>query len=215
MSGIGPVEPYGTAPAGRPAGSAAASGAEVIGTPKPPRTGAGWHPAWRRTALGLCAFLAVVLAIGYVNDRRTARPPPPTPGLITRISYEGPAGPPDLKSRTFTFRIKITVTDRTPGSRLLVQSIRQPYPALTTFTTPTPPFTVRPGTGTPAVLKITVDTCTGVPHGISLPLLEVTLRNGRTGENTSYSLGATYAADLEHTLATLCPVSAPRSPQAP
>ncbi|MEU8888272.1 hypothetical protein [Streptomyces sp. NPDC048442] len=137
------------------------------------------------------------------------------PGLITRISYQGLAGPPDRKARSFTFRIKITTTDPARGSHLLVSAIQQPYAAFTTFATPAPPLDIRQGRGIVTALRITVGTCTGIPRGVSLPVLEVTLSNRRTEERVSFGLGATYAEDLEDVLTELCPLSVPRSPQAP
>ncbi|MFI5807041.1 hypothetical protein [Streptomyces sp. NPDC051561] len=141
--------------------------------------------------------------------------PTPAPGLITQVTYLGLAGPLDRRNRSFSFRIRISVDEDAPARPVLVEAIHQPFPSLTLHATPAPPLFVGPGTPRSTTLRIAVRTCSGVPRGVSLPALDITLRNSHRVQIMGCALGAAYAADLEGALTRLCPPSVPRSPQAP
>ncbi|MFJ2742167.1 hypothetical protein ACIO3O_21185 [Streptomyces sp. NPDC087440] len=215
MSGIGPVEPGG--------------GEDSPWFTPPPAPGhvrpyetlvhtAGdrerpWHRALRRTALAAGALLALVVALGQPPSREPEVIP--VPGLITRIDYQGPAGPVDTRSRSFAFRIRFHLDDGAPDKPLVIENIRPPYTGFTLHANPSPPLTVRPGQDHRTVLRITVQSCDRVPRNASHPLFDITVSNGRAEQRIGYAFGTAYAEYLEQALTLLCPRSVPRSPQAP
>ncbi|MFE7114872.1 Tat pathway signal sequence domain protein [Streptomyces sp. NPDC057654] len=200
MSGIGPVEAGdGTAPADeRPAPTPTGINPRRWygrGATRPVRA--------RRTAYALTAACALAAAAGYgyLHTTRQTPLPPPRPNQVTEITYTGRVTPPDRSRRTFAYQLRITVTD---GPAVTVESITQPYPGLTITTRPRPPFTLRATAHRSVTVSSTVTRCAGLPHGVELPFLDVTLRSIRAIQNQSFLLGESYARDLSSSLRAIC-----------
>ncbi|WP_160310891.1 hypothetical protein, partial [Streptomyces sp. 150FB] len=163
----------------------------------------------RRRAL-LTAAACAVLAAAAFNllgpHRRSAVTPAPDPVEATRISYAGPAGTPDRTSHSFTLRIRITVAQ---GPPVTVESVRQPFMALTTAALPETPFTVTERHTRTATLRVTVDNCAATPADVRLPFLTVTLRNAREIRKESFVLSRAYATDVAAAIGAICGPSVP------
>ncbi|GAA2507742.1 hypothetical protein [Streptomyces longisporus] len=189
-SGIGPVE---ESPAeAREAGEVLASGRQLP-----------WGRPRLRAALtvtGLAAALTATLFTAPLDDARQAAFTP-WPLSVTELTYTGLREPPDPRTRTFTFRLR-ALLDAGPPTTLT--RLAQPYDGLTMSTSPATPLTLRAGKPRTLTLLVAVRHCTGLPQGVELPFLNVTLRNTRGTQNPSYILGAAYAQDLSASLRTLC-----------
>lgn len=189
-SGIGPVEES-------PAETWEAAEVLVSGRRRP------WARPRLRAALtvtGLAAALTATLFTAPLDDARQAAFTP-WPLSVTELTYTGLRRPPDPRTRTFTFRLR-ALLDAGPPTTLT--RLAQPYDGLTMSTSPATPLTLKAGKPRTLTLLVAVRHCTGLPQGVELPFLNVTLRNTRGTQNPSYILGAAYAQDLSASLHTLC-----------
>ena len=212
MNAIGPVEPVvpgepfdnTTSSEGFYPGPTADPDAphEVLGT-EPPRPANRWLRVLLTTAAA--AVVTVAAAVSLTHHPQGTPAPVPSPGRITHLSYQGLSGAPDPAARTFALRIKISVDS---GSPVTVESVRHPYPSLTTTTQPAAPFEIGPQRSREATLRITVRSCSATPLGVALPFLNVTLRNSRALQRETVTLNRAYAKDLSAALDTICRSSA-------
>ncbi|MER5884388.1 hypothetical protein ABT160_11215 [Streptomyces sp. NPDC001941] len=189
---IGPVEPHRGPPGAREGTTVEVSG--------PNRRGR--HGRWREP-LGVAAVAAaLVLGPLLLYDLLPDPDPPPYPGPLTHLVYDGPDGPPDPAARTFALRITITVD---AGPPVTLESIAQPHRALETGVRPGTPFTVRAHRHRSAVLTVRIRTCSDLPKRFEQASLDVTLRNKGAMLIQAYSLGDRYDADLSRAVRALCP----------
>jgi hypothetical protein len=199
-SGIGPVEEAGPSgeigpphTSGHPARK---PGREIPGFNSPP-------PSARSRLLGTLALAAALTATLLATPLHDGHPttPPPWPLSVTQLTYTGLREPPDAYTRTFTFRVRATLDAGPPTT---VTRLTQPYEGLTMSISPHTPLTLHTGTPRTLNLQVLVRHCTGLPQGVELPFLNVTLRNMRGTQNPSYILGAHYARDLSSSLRAIC-----------
>ncbi len=230
MSGIGPVEPAphgdeprpAPPPAGPP-GPAPAPPPETLsgrsGDPDSP----GVYERWtalprrtRRTALALTGLVAAIATGCYLLPHRTAPsapPPPPWPAQAVEVGYGGTTAPGDPADEgVFAFRIRVSAVRNTA---VTVENITQPYPALSLTTSPRTPLTVRSGDTRQLTVRIAVRRCSGIPLGVELPPLDITLRNTRAIKDQTFLLGAAYANDLSAALRAHCSAHRSRVPHTP
>jgi len=184
-SGIGPVEESG--PEARDTG-------EASRPPARPRVRAAV------TVTGLAAVLTATLFTSPLGDSRQATFTP-WPLSVTQLTYTGLREPPDPRTRTFAFRLRASLDSGPPTT---LTRLAQPYDGLTMNISPATPLTLKAGKPRTLTLLVAVRHCTGLPQGVELPFLNVTLRNTRGTQNPSYILGAAYAQDLSASLRTLC-----------
>lgn len=151
-------------------------------------------------ALALAAALTVTLTATPLRDGRPITPAP-WPLSVTQLTYTGLREPPDPRTRTFTFHVRASL-DAGPPTTLT--RLAQPYDGLTMTINPHTPLTLRTGTPRTLTLQVAVRHCTGLPQGVELPFLNVTLRNMRGTQNPSYILGSHYARDLSSSLRAIC-----------
>lgn len=201
MSYLGPVE-AGNGETHR--GTGAPDDHEVIDAAAPHRRGIRVRRALL-TAAG-CAVLAAAALNLLGPHRRSAVTPAPDPVRATRISYAGTAGTPDRATRSFALRIRISVAE---GPPVTVESVRQPFMALTTAALPETPFTVTERHTRAATLRITVTNCSATPTDVRLPFLTVTLRNARDIRKESFVLSRAYATDVAAAIGAVCGPSVP------
>ncbi|GAA1365237.1 hypothetical protein ACFPK5_31500 [Streptomyces beijiangensis] len=208
MTGTGPVEESTYDTPTRPT--------EVITSGPPPRRP---RPLLRAALAVGTAALALTTALSHTSHtppdpqpqpQPQPRPLPPRPTGVTSLTYAGTTGTPDLRSHSFTFRIRATLTQGPPTT---LEQLSQPYDELTMTLRPPAPVVLHSGMTQSITLRITARRCTGLPIGVELPFLNVTLRNTRAIENPSYILGAAYAADLTKSLRAVCPQPARRTNQ--
>ncbi|MET7702617.1 hypothetical protein [Streptomyces sp. NPDC005485] len=150
--------------------------------------------------LALAAALTIPLTATPLRDDRPSTPAP-WPLGVTQLTYTGLREPPDPYTRTFTFRVRASL-DAGPPTTLT--RLAQPYDGLTMSISPQTPLTLRTGTPRTLTLRVAVQHCTGLPQGVELPFLNVTLRNMRGTQNPSYILGSHYARDLSSSLRAIC-----------
>ncbi|QKV95555.1 hypothetical protein HUT19_30610 [Streptomyces sp. NA02950] len=228
MSGIGPVEP--AAPGGDPhpappiaeapaTGPAPETLTSRAGDPDSPGVYGRWAALprrTRRTALtlaGAVAAIATGCSLLLSRPAPPASPPPPWPAQAVEVSY---AGTTDLDGAAndgvFTFRIRVAAVRNTA---VTVENIAQPYPALSLITSPRTPVTIRSGTSRDLTVRISVRHCSGIPLGVELPPLDVTLRNIRAIKDQTFLIGDAYANDLSAALRARCPAHRSRVPHTP
>ncbi|WP_369238135.1 hypothetical protein AB5J56_33335 [Streptomyces sp. R21] len=150
--------------------------------------------------LALAAALTTTLLAVPLHDGRPTVPPP-WPLSVTQLTYTGLREPPDPRTHSFTFRLRATLAAGPPTT---LSHLAQPYDGLAMSISPTTPLTLRTGTPRTLTLHVAVRHCTGLPQGVELPFLNVTLRNMRGTQNPSYILGADYAQDLSSSLRAIC-----------
>jgi len=205
-SGIGPVEESGPFEPFGPAGGSGPQAGSGHPTPKSGRQihGSNSPPPRARSRLlaviALAAALTTVLLAAPLHDGRPTVPPP-WPLSVTQLTYSGLREPPDPRTSSFTFRLRATLAAGPPTT---LTRLAQPYDGLTMSISPATPLTLRTGTPRTLTLHVTVRHCTGLPQGVELPFLNVTLRNMRGTQNPSYILGADYAQDLASSLRAIC-----------
>ncbi|MFF4499155.1 Tat pathway signal sequence domain protein [Streptomyces sp. NPDC001401] len=162
------------------------------------------HSRSRLRAPAMVAATTVALTAGLLTTPlgdapRTA--PAPWPLSVTQLTYTGLRKPPDPHTRTFAFRLQASLAAGPPTT---LTRLTQPYDGLTMNVTPATPLTLKTGKPRNLTLVVAVHHCTGLPQGVELPLLNVTLRNMRGTQNPSYILGAAYAQDLSTSLHAIC-----------
>ena len=214
----GPCEGAGPSEASRPRTGAAScqgagparefSPAEGSGHPAPksgrriPRPNSPSPRARSRliAVLALAAALTTTLLAAPLHEGRPTAVPP-WPLSVTQLTYTGLREPPDPRTHSFTFRLRATLAAGPPTT---LTRLTQPYDGLTMSISPTTPLTLRTGTPRTLTLHVAVRHCTGLPQGVELPFVNVTLRNMRGTQNPSYILGADYAQDLSSSLRAIC-----------
>ncbi|MFG2952687.1 Tat pathway signal sequence domain protein [Streptomyces sp. NPDC048291] len=193
-SGIGPVEP------GEGTQAQDAPDAPEAAVSPPP------HPA-RRRALAVAAAAALLAGGGYLI---ATRPHPPTPAppevpypaqAVAFAFLDGRATPPGAPPRSFSFAVRMTVTD---GPPVTVPRVTQPYAGLTLTESPPAPFRTKAGSPREITITMHVTDCATVPKDAGLPFLDVTLRNTRAIQVQSFILGSRYAQHLSHALKVAC-----------
>ncbi|NEB80001.1 hypothetical protein G3I40_32985 [Streptomyces sp. SID14478] len=194
MTGIGPVEPY-EEPHG-PRGDPLAPPTTLVSHPA--RLSERWAalpPRGRRITL-LLAACAAALAVLFVLRAGPADPAPtPWPAQVTTVHYDGPA--PDNGA----FRFTVTVRS---GDPVTLRQLDSWLPELGVSTTPSLPLTVRPGQPATLTVWLAVYACTGLPHGIDLPRLDLVLHNGRGRQQHGYPFDGPFARDVWEFLGANC-----------
>ncbi len=193
-SGIGPVEPG--------EGTRTREVRDALETAAPPP-----HPARRRMALALAAAAVLVAGGGYLVATRPHPPAPapaevPYPAQTVAFAFlDGRATPPGAPPRSFSFAVRMTVTD---GPPVTVPRVTQPYAGLTLTESPPTPFRTEAGSSREITITMHVTDCRTVPKDAGLPFLDVTLRNTRAIQVQSFILGPRYAQHLSHALKVAC-----------
>lgn len=149
------------------------------------------------------AVLAGVLLLTVTPERLPTPPPPlpPWPSQAVTVSYQGPsqgAGPSD---GVFRARLLISVIG---GPPVTVTALSEEYSGMVLVPTPAPPLEIRQGRPRTVEVGISVIDCGVAPRGLSLPFLNVTLRNTRAIQTESEILGDKYAHDLSVALLRQC-----------
>ncbi|MFC8429781.1 hypothetical protein [Streptomyces sp. NPDC057253] len=217
MSGIGPVEPVGSAETGE--------SQDVIGADRPRLTDR-WSAWWgglpprarkaltgTAAALLAAAVLTVLLPRALTEDPRPEPPPTlvPWPANVTSWRYLGPAGLPEPTGAHPTsgrFRFAVDVAH---GPPVTLRVTGAAFPGLTAHAVPEA-FTVHAGTTHRVTVEIAVSDCSGLPRNADLPFLDVTLRNTRAIQHHSFIFGRAYSRDLFRLLAGACaPISPDRA----
>ncbi|MBL1097119.1 hypothetical protein [Streptomyces coffeae] len=228
MSGIGPVEP--AAPGSDPHPLAPVTEASAEGPAPETLTGRAGDPdspgvygRWaalprrtRRIALALTGVVAAITVGCYLllnQPAPSAPPPPPWPAQAVEVSYAGTTGLRGAADEgVFAFRIRVSAIRNTA---VTVDNITQPYPALTLTTSPRTPITVRSGASRQLIVRISVRRCSGIPLGVELPPLDITLRNTRAIQDQTFLFGDAYANDLSTALRAHCSAHRSRVPHTP
>ncbi|MCI3270459.1 hypothetical protein [Streptomyces cylindrosporus] len=211
MSGIGPVEPVGSAGSG--------DGRDVIGADAPRLTDR-WpavSPRVRRNALGagvIAAVTAVALLAPQAGSPDHARPPEPMPypANVTDWHYLGLGAPLGSRATAGSFRFDVSVDSGPPVTLTVLDAA---FPGLVAHATPRPAFTVPAGTTRRVTVEISVSDCSGLPPNADLPFLDVTLRNTRAIQHHSFIFGGAYARDLSTLFHRACNRSPARSAPRP
>jgi hypothetical protein len=149
------------------------------------------------------AALAGVLLLTAAPERLPdpPEPLPPWPAQAVLVSYQGPAPGADPSDSVFRMRIRFSVIG---GPPVTVTALSEDYSGIRLVAVPAPPFQVRQGQARTVDLGIGVTDCGVAPRGLSLPFLNVTLRNTRAIQTESEILGDRYAHDLSVALLRQC-----------
>ncbi|WP_055590799.1 hypothetical protein [Peterkaempfera griseoplana] len=168
--------------------------------------------AHRRVAMG--CTLAVLLLLTAAPEPPPGPPPvpPPWPAAVTSVVYRGPVAAARQTAGTLRALVVVTVV---AGPPVTVTAVSQDYAGMALVTAPDPPVVVRRGRPWTAELRITVTNCALAPRGLSLPFVNVTLRNTRAIQTESEILGERYAHDLSAAVRRQCHPSEHRSGAVP
>ncbi|MEV3856265.1 hypothetical protein AB0J38_18305 [Streptomyces sp. NPDC050095] len=204
MTGIGPVEPYD--PQGTPP---ATTHLDTIGSNSPRLTDL-WTtlpPRRRRIAAGILALAAATTALLVLRPTPADPTPSPWPATTTTLEYDGPA----LDNGAFRFTVHVRT-----GSPVTIRQLESWLPELGASTTPRLPLTVKPGEPGTLTVWFAIYSCSGLPHGIDIPQLDLVLRNQRAQQQHSFLFGGAFARDLWSFLGANCgPALPPEAPAPP
>ncbi|WP_377272150.1 Tat pathway signal sequence domain protein [Peterkaempfera sp. SMS 1(5)a] len=166
---------------------------------------------YRRIAVG-CTLAVLLLAAAPEPMPGPPPVPPPWPAEVAAVVYQGPAA--DTQDMDGTFRALVVITV-VAGPPVTVTAISQDYAGMALATAPVPPVEVRRGRPWTVELRVTVTDCAAAPRGLSLPFVNVTLRNTRAIQTESEILGERYAHDLSAAVRRQCHPSEHRSGAVP
>ncbi|MEU7406739.1 MULTISPECIES: Tat pathway signal sequence domain protein [unclassified Streptomyces] len=159
----------------------------------------------RRAVLASAAALVVLAGGGYLYASRPEpgpAPPPPYPSQVVDVVYVAPvAGPPGDRAGDFSFSVLLSVRS---GPPVTVTRLTQPYDGLSVTSSPRAPFQTKSHSARKIIFTIRVTECEKAPRNLSLPFLDVTLRNTRAIQAHSFILGGRYAQDLSEALEVAC-----------
>jgi hypothetical protein len=207
MTGIGPVEPY--EPSGDTGPPSGLDTLDTIGS-NSPRLSERWAalpPRRRRTVLLLTACAAALGLLLAVRPTPAGTTVSPWPAQATTLHYAGPT------SDNGAFRFTVSVS---AGSPVSIRRLSAGLPELGASTTPRLPLTVKAGKPRTVIVWLAVYACTGLPHGIDLPQLDLALRNERAQQRHSFLFGGAFARDLWTFLRANCgPALTPEAPAPP
>ncbi|MFE2990511.1 hypothetical protein [Streptomyces sp. NPDC059262] len=149
-------------------------------------------PRLHRTPQALSVAAAVAGA--YAHTTPTTHPAAsPWPAQDTLLHSEG-SGPPDPRHpRAATFRRTVSPRDTHP---VIIRQVRARATGLSTDAVSTLPLTVKDRTPKPLTVRISVHKCAALPPDLTLPHLDLGLRNRQAQQQHSYPFGGACPRDL-------------------
>ncbi|WP_406338848.1 hypothetical protein [Streptomyces sp. NBC_00649] len=140
--------------------------------------------------------LPAAAAITGTHAHTTLTTTPVTRPLARQATFlhsegSGPSGP--RHPRAATFRCTVSLRDTHP---VIIRQVRARLAELSTHATSALPLTVKGGTPKPLTVHISVHKCAALPPGLTLPHLDLGLRNRQAQQQHSYLFGGACPRDL-------------------